>query len=166
MDDRHRDLRRAVQSCRRRALRSARPADPADMTLDNELAPTGIGPSGFIPSSGGEFESATHAEPKVHSQWSLFRRRFLRHKVAIFSIFVLLFLIVVCFGANFIAPFKSTDQDLLLGPVSPNGTHWLGTDELGRDQLSRLLYAGQISLKIGFAVAVISTIVGTAVGAV
>ncbi len=135
------------------------------MNLENEYVPTGVGPSGFIPSSGGEFESASHAEPKIHSQWSLFRRRFFRHKVAIFSIFVLLFLVVVCFGANFFAPYKYTDQDLLLGPVSPNGTYLLGTDELGRDQLSRLLYAGQISLKIGFAVAVISTALGTAVGA-
>jgi peptide/nickel transport system permease protein len=135
------------------------------MTLENEYVPTGVGPSGFIPSAGGEFENATHAEPKVHSQWSLFRRRFFRHKVAIVSIFVLLILVIACFGANFVAPYKSTDQDLLLGPVSPNGTYLLGTDELGRDQLSRLLYAGQISLKIGFAVAVISTALGTAVGA-
>jgi peptide/nickel transport system permease protein len=49
--------------------------------------------------------------------------------------------------------------------VSPNGTHWLGTDQLGRDQLTELLYAGQISLLIGFSVAIISTIVGTAIGA-
>ena len=134
--------------------------------LRQEMGPSGIGPSGFIPSSEGEFESATHAEPKAHSQWALFRRRFLRHRVAIFSIFVLLFLVIVCFGASWFAPFKNTDQDLLLGPVSPNGTHWFGTDELGRDQLSRILYAGQISLKIGFAVAIISTVVGTAVGAI
>ena len=134
--------------------------------LRDEMAPTGIVPSGYIPSSEGEFESATHAEPKAHSQWALFRRRFLRHRVAVFSIFVLLFLVIVCFGASFFAPFKNTDQDLLLGPVSPNGTHWFGTDELGRDQLSRILYAGQISLKIGFAVAIISTVVGTAVGAI
>ena len=86
--------------------------------LREEMAPTGIGPSGFIPSSEGEFESATHAEPKARSQWALFRRRFLRHRVAIFSIFVLLFLVIVCFGANCFAPFKNTDQDLLLGPVS------------------------------------------------
>lgn len=134
--------------------------------LRDELAQTGIGPSGLIPSSEGEFESATHAEPKAHSQWALFRRRFLRHRIAIVSIFVLLLLVILCFGADFFAPFKSTDQDLLLGPVSPGGAHWFGTDELGRDQLSRLLYAGQISLKIGFAVAIISTVVGTAVGAV
>lgn len=130
-----------------------------------EMGPSGIGPSAMMPSAEGEFESATHAEPAALSQWALFRRRFLKHKVAVASIIVLLILVVLCFGANFFAPFKSTDQDLLVGPVSPNGTHWFGTDELGRDQLSRLLYAGQISLKIGFAVAIISTFVGTAVGA-
>ena len=82
------------------------------------------------------------------------------------SLGVLIALAIVCFGANWFAPFDPNAQDLLLGPVSPNGTHWLGTDELGRDQLSRLLVAGQISLKIGFAVAFISTVLGTAVGAI
>lgn len=128
-------------------------------------APSSVMPSGMIPSAQGEFESATHAEPTARSQWALFRRRFLRHKVAIASIVLLVVLVILCFGANLFAPFKSTDQDLLLGPVSPNGDHWFGTDELGRDQFSRILYAGQISLKIGFAVALISTAIGTAVGA-
>ncbi|MGZ6957838.1 MAG: ABC transporter permease, partial [Acidimicrobiia bacterium] len=105
------------------------------------------------------------SEPIALSQWALFRRRFLRHKVAVASTIVLLGLVILCFGAGFFAPYSNSHQDLILGPVAPNGQHWLGTDELGRDQFSRLLYAGQISLKIGFAVAIISTIVGTAVGA-
>jgi peptide/nickel transport system permease protein len=133
--------------------------------LREEIAPGGSAPSGLVPSVEGEFEHAAHAEPKVHSQWALFRRRFVRHKVAMASIFVLLLLVIVCFGAGFFAPYTNTHQDLLLGPVSPRGSHWLGTDELGRDQLSRLLYAGRISLKIGFAVALISIVVGTAIGA-
>jgi peptide/nickel transport system permease protein len=135
------------------------------MTAKQEVAPTSLGPSGMLPSTEGEFEAASHASPVARSQWALFRRRFLRHKVAIASIVILIGLAVLCFGAAFFAPYKSTDQDLLLGPVGPGSAHWLGTDELGRDQLSRLLYAGQISLKIGFAVAIISTVVGTAVGA-
>lgn len=139
--------------------------DDAGRPMVETIAPTGVGPSGMVPSTGGEFEAASHASPVARSQWALFRRRFLRHKVAIASIFVLVGLAVLCFGAAFFAPYKSTDQDLLLGPVSPSGAHWFGTDELGRDQFSRILYAGQISLKIGFAVAIISTVVGTAVGA-
>ena len=105
------------------------------------------------------------AEPVARSQWQLFWRRFRRHKVAMASIVVLVILVVLCFGAGIFAPFADNEQDLLLGAVGPNGTHWLGTDELGRDQLTRLLYAGQISLTIGFAVAIISTAVGTLIGA-
>jgi peptide/nickel transport system permease protein len=108
----------------------------------------------------------------VHrSQWEMFRRRFARHRMAVISIAVLVFLVIVCFGASLFAPYHTTGQgglpqDLLLGPIGPNGQHWFGTDELGRDQLSRLLYAGQISLKIGLAVALLSTVLGTTVGAV
>ncbi len=134
--------------------------------LREEMAPSTAGPSGFIPSAEGEFEAATHAEPVARSQWALFRRRFLRHKVAIASIVVLLVLVVLCFGADFFAPKSNTDQDLLLGTVPPSSEYWLGTDELGRDQFTRLLYAGQISLKIGFFVALLSTLIGTAVGAI
>jgi peptide/nickel transport system permease protein len=139
--------------------------EPDPRSVRQDLAPSGVGPSGLIPSAEGEFESATHAEPVARSQWALVRRRFFKHKVAIASIVVLLALVVLCFGAGFFARYESTDQDLLLGPVGPNTDHWFGTDQLGRDQFSRILEAGQISLKIGFAVAVISTALGTAIGA-
>jgi peptide/nickel transport system permease protein len=129
------------------------------------MGQTGLGPSGFLPSPEGEFESATHAEPKARSQWALFRRRFLKHKVAVASAVFLLLLFVLCFGADFFAPFSPTDQNLLDRLQSPSGSHWFGTDELGRDEFSRILHAGQVSLKIGISVAVVSTLVGTAVGA-
>jgi len=131
----------------------------------DDVLPTGTGPSDLTASAVAELEAATHADPRIHSQWTLFRRRFVRHKVALVSIGVLALLVVACFGASWFAPYSNTHQDLLLGPVPPNAQHWLGTDDLGRDQLSRLLFAGQISLKIGFAVAVISTVFGTLVGA-
>ena len=66
------------------------------------------------------------------------------------SIVILIVLVILCFGANFFVSYSNTHQDLLLGSVGPGGKHWLGTDELGRDQFTRLLYAGQLSLKIGF----------------
>ena len=106
------------------------------------------------------------AEPVALTQWQLFRRRFWKHKAAVASVVVLLVLTALCLGASVFAPFSNSHQDLLVGPVKPNGTHWFGTDELGRDQFSRILYAGQISLKVGFAVALISTFAGTAIGAV
>lgn len=116
-----------------------------------------------LPHAGGEVAEAV----TVHrSQWELFRRRFVRHRMALVAIGVLVLLFVVCFGASLFAPYDRDAQDLLLGPVGPRAAHWFGTDELGRDQLTRLLYAGQISLKIGLAVAVLSTILGTTVGAI
>jgi peptide/nickel transport system permease protein len=85
--------------------------------------------------------------------------------MAVVSLVVLVGLAVACFGASWIAPYDKNQQDLLLGPVPPSARHWLGTDELGRDQLTEILFAGQISLKIGFAVALIATLAGTAAGA-
>lgn len=92
--------------------------------------------------------------------------RFAHHRLALASLIMLGVLLVVCFGAAWIAPFPQGQQDLLLGPTSPSAEHWLGTDELGRDYLSEILYAGQISLAIGLAVAFFSTVVGTALGAI
>ena len=125
----------------------------------------GIGPSHESPMGDGEFRSEAQSGPRARSQWQLFWRRFRRHKVAVASVVILLLLVIVCFGASFFAPYPKNEQDILLGAVSPSAEHWLGTDTLGRDQLTELLYAGQISLMIGFAVAIISTVAGTAVGA-
>jgi peptide/nickel transport system permease protein len=111
-------------------------------------------------------EMAAPDEPIARSNWRLFWRRFRRHKLAMISAFVLLALIVVCFGAHWIAPYPKNKQDLLLGPTQPSGKHWFGTDELGRDQLTEILYAGQTSLKIGLAVALLSTLLGVVVGSV
>ena len=105
-------------------------------------------------------------EPVPFTQWQLFRRRFVRHKVALFAVVVLVLLTIACFAASIIAPYPNSQQNLLLGAVGPRSAYWFGTDTLGRDQLSRILYAGQISLKVGFIVALISTLVGTTVGAV
>lgn len=116
-------------------------------------------------SAGAELELQGAPEPAARSQWALFFRRFLRHRMAVLSLFILLGLVVACFGAGWLAPYEKNQQDLLLGPVGPNGDHWFGTDELGRDQLTEIMFAGQISLKIGFAVALIATLAGTAFGA-
>ncbi|MEI8336260.1 MAG: ABC transporter permease, partial [Actinomycetes bacterium] len=104
--------------------------------------------------------------PKPRSQWQLFRSRFLKHRLAVFSLVLLILLIFACFAANLVAPFPANQQDLAVGAVGPNAHHWLGTDELGRDMLSEILYAGRTSLRIGLTVAFLSTLLGTVVGAV
>jgi peptide/nickel transport system permease protein len=114
--------------------------------------------------AGAEERLAEQPVPKGSTRQ--FIARFMHHRLAFASLLVLALLLVVCFGATWIAPYPQGAQDLLLGPTTPSAAHWLGTDELGRDYLSEILYAGQISLAIGLAVAVLSTVVGTALGAV
>jgi peptide/nickel transport system permease protein len=109
---------------------------------------------------------AGQAETEPRTQWQLFRRRFFRHKLAVVSLVVLVLLVVACFGAHWIAPFPEHKTNILLGPTPPSSQHWFGTDELGRDQLTEILYAGQLSLKIGFAVAIVSTFIGVMFGAI
>jgi peptide/nickel transport system permease protein len=100
------------------------------------------------------------------SQWTLIRRRFLRHRLALVGLVLLGLIAAACYGAPWIAPYPPNHQDLLLGPTPPSAAHWLGTDDLGRDFLTELLYAGQISLSIGLAVAVLSTAIGVALGSI
>ena len=93
-------------------------------------------------------------------------RRFRRHRVAMVSTVVLTVLVALCLAAPWIAPYGYAEQDLSATFSAPGPGHWLGTDSLGRDQLSRLLYGGRISLAVGFGVAVVAGTVGTAIGAV
>ncbi len=99
--------------------------------------------------------------PPPHSlRWRAFRR----HKLAMFGIAIILTLIMVIIWGPFLSPYRpeKTDLDAILIPPSPH--HWLGTDELGRDLLTRLLYGGRVSLAIGILAMVISVTLGTLIG--
>jgi len=111
-------------------------------------------------------EAPSAPEPEARTQWQLIRRRFVKHRMAVLGGLVLIILIVWCFGAKTFAFYDRNHQDLLLGPTSPSKEHWMGTDQLGRDQMTEILYAGQVSLRIGLFVALISTVIGTLVGAI
>ncbi len=108
---------------------------------------------------------ASAVEHAASTQWSAFWRRFVRHRMAVISVFLLALLLVGCFGADWLAPYDQNEQNLVLGPVGPSLRHWFGTDELGRDQLTEIMFAGRVSLKIGLAVAFIATVAGTVLGA-
>lgn len=104
------------------------------------------------------------AAPQSYGRRAL--KRFLEHKLAVLGLtFLVLLALIVLFGP-FLTPYTFDGQDFALigepGPMSAE--HWLGTDELGRDALTRLIYGGRVSLAVGLAGAIISTIVGTLVG--
>ncbi|HEU5481288.1 MAG TPA: ABC transporter permease, partial [Candidatus Tumulicola sp.] len=113
-------------------------------------------------------QPATPDGPVPRSNWQLFRERFFRHKVAWISAIVLVVLFVVCFGASWVAPYPKNHIDPLLiaDAHGPSAKHWFGTTDAGEDVLTQVLYGGQVSLKIGLTVALLSTMVGVLVGAV
>jgi peptide/nickel transport system permease protein len=92
-------------------------------------------------------------------------RRFRRHKAAVAGLFVL----VVLYGSAILAPVIAPQdpKEVHLDQVNqaPSLRHPMGTDNLGRDELSRVLYGGRVSLAVGLAVALSAGLVGTAVGA-
>ncbi len=92
-------------------------------------------------------------------------RRFRRHRLAFFSTIVLAVIVAAALLAPFIAPYSPTE---IVGPFSgaPSKKFILGTDQIGRDVLTRLLYATRISLLVGILSTVISTVIGVILGLV
>src|SRR5262245_8288307 len=102
--------------------------------------------------------------PLTGSQWRVALRRFRRHRLAMVALGFLVFMVVACYlGAHF-AP-SPTEQHLLEPTSGPSWSHWFGTDELSRDSLSRVLHGGQVSLRVAFGVAILSTLIGIVIGA-
>lgn len=90
-------------------------------------------------------------------------RRFKRHRLAVLS----LVLVIILGGAALLAPVIAPyHPDEIVGPFSgaPSREFWLGTDQIGRDVLSRLLYAMRISLLVGIMATLISTVIGVVLG--
>ena len=118
-----------------------------------------------------QVQSKKNAEVEV-SPSKIIRRRILAHKGIILGCFLLLIIILMAALAPVLAPHDPYHQ-VLLNRLKPpfwmtggSWTHPLGTDHLGRDYLSRLMYGAQISLLIGLATALISGCIGVFLGLV
>lgn len=93
--------------------------------------------------------------------------RFRAHRLAMFGAVTIVTLTVACFLGPFILPFNDTYIDIMQRFAPPlAGAHVLGTDELGRDMLARILMGGRVSLLVGFIAMAIGMAVGILVGAV
>lgn len=97
-----------------------------------------------------------------------FLKQFFENKTGVIGVIILLIFIFVSVFANYLSPFsiKSTQGDLKRRLEPPSSKYWLGTDDVGRDILTQLMYGGRISLLIGFFAAILSGVIGTSVGLV
>ena len=83
------------------------------------------------------------------SLWQDAWHRLRKNRMAVVSAAILAALSLLSVLAPWIAPYSYEEQNLALRAVPPQHGHWLGTDALGRDQLTRLLYGGRVSLMVG-----------------
>lgn len=88
------------------------------------------------------------------------------NKLSLFSSIFILSLILMAILTPFIAPYDYASQDLNLGPSGPSPEHLLGTDTLGRDLLTRMMYGSRISLMVGFLATTVALFIGVLWGAV
>lgn len=91
-------------------------------------------------------------------------RRFQRRKSAVFGLGVYAAILLIAMFAPYLAPRDPIAQDVSKGLQSPNAQFPLGTDEFGRDMLSRIIYGARISLVVGIIAAAISGVIGTLLG--
>ncbi|TKI04891.1 ABC transporter permease subunit [Martelella alba] len=109
--------------------------------------------------------AAEPATPQsIRSPWRDFWQTFIRHPMALLSGGFILLLLLAAIFAPWLAPYNplAPDWTALLAP--PSAAHWMGTDELGRDILSRLLYGARISLYIGVLSVTLGMIAGVLLG--
>ena len=94
-----------------------------------------------------------------------FWRRFAKNKIAVIALCLIMFQVAIALVAPYIAPYDPYKGDFLATWETPSRLHWLGTDDLGRDVLSRILYGARTSLSVGVLSQLVIALVGVPLGA-
>lgn len=136
-------------------------------TTDPEAAAAAETPTAIAAILEGELSSDV-PEPSIQtlSHGQLAWKRFRRHKLAMVSAVVLLLIGLSALLADLLSPFTFRELDLTSISQSPSGEHLFGTDTLGRDEFTRVLYGGRISLVVGVTVALAAGAIGTVIGSI
>lgn len=93
-------------------------------------------------------------------------RRLKQNKLAVVGMALLASYLVVALLTPWLAPYSYDEQNLLLGASGPSAQHWFGTDTLGRDLLTRVMYGGRVSLAVGFIATAVALVIGIIYGAI
>ncbi len=135
-------------------------------------SPTIAGAEPLAPDAGIDraVETTTEAglELKTRSQWSYARMRFFRHRLAVAGLIGLIIIFGAGIFAPLVAPYGFAQFDLLHTLQAPTTAHqhYFGTDTIGRDEFSRVIWGVRTSMEVGVFVAVASTIIGLIIGAI
>src|SRR5688500_7000672 len=100
----------------------------------------------------------------ARTPWQIAIARFRRSRLALLGLLLIVVMSLIAIFADAIAPYGENEIDLFNITAKPSAEHWLGTDELGRDELSRLMFGARISLLVGVGAALLATAIGIVVG--
>jgi peptide/nickel transport system permease protein len=121
------------------------------------------GASGF---GGAETQAAAVGGITRQTQFGNIRRRFLRNKLALLGLVMVSIVFLTAVFAPIIATHDPRTQDLTITLQGPSGDHWFGTDELGRDQFSRVVHGTRIAVTVGLASIFLALAIGVVLGSV
>ncbi len=110
--------------------------------------------------------TATTNDERGVSLWQDAWRRLQKNRLALLGLGVLLTMTLAAVLTPWIAPYSYDAQNLALGAAPPSAQHWLGTDTLGRDLLTRILYGSRISLMVGFVATGVALSIGILYGTI
>jgi ABC-type dipeptide/oligopeptide/nickel transport system permease subunit len=114
--------------------------------------------------STGEYEATWDALPALQPEWKRLVRVFLRRKLAVTGLVLVVLMVLMAIFAPLIAPYDPYATDLDNKLQHPSSEHWLGTDSVGRDTLSRCIYGARTSLVVGLSAVFLGAIVGQLLG--
>ncbi|MDI6022175.1 ABC transporter permease [Leucobacter sp. UT-8R-CII-1-4] len=117
------------------------------------------------PTTGAVGAAVARIRPRT-SRPAGFLRRFMRHRLAVAGAITLLVIVAAVVIGPLLTPFPPETVDLTAKNQAPSLLHWMGTDELGRDQLSRILTGGRLTLSVAVAAVLSSLLLGVTVGAI
>jgi peptide/nickel transport system permease protein len=138
------------------------PSTPAEGALHPAAPP--VPPAGVAP--------LARPRPRTEREWMTLLRRLVRRRTALFGLLVVLAVMLAAAAAPLVAPFDPLEQDIGQRLREPGWqdaqgrVHALGTDHLGRDILSRIIFGSRIALLVGLAAVVISGVLGMVIGLV
>src|SRR6516165_1056507 len=115
-------------------------------------------PSRTIPALADDFSEVRRS--RLRSALTFCRRR----PLGTFGMIIVLIIAIAGLSADWIAPYNPTANDFAAMTEAPSWAHWLGTDQFGRDQLSRIIFGARTALIVGFSCAIISSLAGLVLG--
>jgi ABC-type dipeptide/oligopeptide/nickel transport system permease subunit len=99
-------------------------------------------------------------------RWRRWWRKFIVNRLGVIGFIIIMVLILVAGLSDILAPYSYKEQELSSMYLPPSGNHWMGTDEFGRDVLSRVIYGSRISVYVGVVSVGLSVIIGVFIGSI